>query len=134
MFVQILVPSTVGRVISNKIVCMWLSGSRVKGQTNINGQSDIFAIRLSSNQVSKGWEFSQSDFEGLRVQPIRFRGAGNSANQVSESWEFSQSGLEELEIQPIRFRGVRNSANQVSESWEFSQSGFEGLGVQPIRF
>jgi hypothetical protein len=38
---------------------------KVKGEKNINGQSHVFAIQLSSSQVSRVWEFSQSGFEGL---------------------------------------------------------------------
>jgi hypothetical protein len=79
---------------------MWLSGSKIKGQTNINGQSDIFAIRLSSNQVSKGWEFSQSDFEGLQAQPIRFRKTERSANQVSRGRKFSESHVFSVPVVP----------------------------------
>jgi hypothetical protein len=33
---------------------------QVKGQKNINGQSDVFAIQLSSDQVFSNWEFNQS--------------------------------------------------------------------------
>jgi hypothetical protein len=101
-----------------------VSGSKVKVQKNINGQLDVFAIQLLSNQVSRGWKFSQSGFEELGFQPVRFRGARISASQVSRGWEFSQSDA--FDIPP--------SSNQVSRSWEFSQSGFEVLGVHPIRF
>ncbi len=124
-------------------VCIYVC-VRVKGQKNINGQSNVSlyssrAIRFrgarsSANQVSRGSEFSQSGFEGLVIRPIRFRGAGNSANQILRAWEISQSGFERLGIQPIRFGGAGNSTNQVSRGWEFSQSGFEGLGIQPIKF
>jgi hypothetical protein len=97
---------------------------RVKVQKNINGQLDVFAIQLSSNQVSRSWEFSQSGFEGLGVQPIRLRGAWSSTNQVSNGWKFCQSGD----------FGVPLSSNQVSRGSEFSKSGFERLGLQPIRY
>jgi hypothetical protein len=56
---------------------------------------------------------SQSGLEGLGIQPIRFRGAGNSANLVLGPPKISQSGLEGLGIQPIRFGGARDSTNQV---------------------
>ncbi len=128
-----------------------MSGSKVKVQKNINGQLDVFAIQLLSNQVSRGWKFSQLGFEEPGFQPVRFRGVGDSANQmllvshprrirfrgagslanqVSRCSEFIQSGFEGLEIRPIRFRGAGSSAKQVSGASEFSQSGFEGLGVQ----
>ncbi len=45
---------------------------RVKGQKNINDQTNAFATQLSSTKVSRGWEFNQSGFEGLGVQPINF--------------------------------------------------------------
>jgi hypothetical protein len=45
---------------------------RVKGQKNINGQSDVFGILFKANQVFWSWGFSQSGFEGLGIQPIRF--------------------------------------------------------------
>ncbi len=55
-----------------------------------------FATQLSSGQVSRIWEFNQSGFEGLGIQPIRFRGAVNSANQVLRGWHsanyFSRAG------------------------------------------
>jgi hypothetical protein len=60
-----------------------------------------FATQLSSSQVSRIWEFNQSGFEGLGIQPIWFRGAVSSANQVLRGWQFSQ----------LFFEG-----------WEFSQS------------
>ncbi len=46
--------------------------SKVKGQKNINDQTNAFATQLSSTKVSRGWEFNQSGFEGLGVQPINF--------------------------------------------------------------
>ncbi len=116
-------------------LCVCLSQrSKFKGHENINGQSDVFAIQLSSNQVSSGWEFDRSGFEGLGVRPIRFRRAGNSANQVISVSPLVQSSFEALEVQPIRFSGGGSSTNQLSRRWGFDQSGFEGLGVQPIRF
>jgi len=54
----------------NKIVSVCLS--QVKGQKNIQRQSEIFASRLSSNQVSKGWESSEPGFEEWGIQTIRF--------------------------------------------------------------
>jgi hypothetical protein len=93
-------------------VCIYVC-VRVKGQKNINGQSNV---SLYSSRA------------------IRFRGARSSANQVLRASEISQSSFERLGIQLIRFRGAGNSTNQVSRGWEFSQSGFEGLGIQPIKF
>ncbi len=68
---------------------------------------------MSTNQISAPPKISQSGFEGLEIQPIRFQGAGNSAKHGFKGLEFSQSGFEGLEIQPIRFRGAGNSANQI---------------------
>jgi hypothetical protein len=64
-----------------KFVCGWLP-ARVKGQKNINGQTHVFGNQLSCNQVFSGWESIQFVFFQLKIQPIRFRGAGKSANQV----------------------------------------------------
>ncbi len=83
----------------NKFVCL----SQVKGQKNINDQTNAFATQLSSTKVLRGWELNQSGFEGPGIQTIRFLGAGNSTNHVLRSLEFSQSGFEELGVQPIRF-------------------------------
>jgi hypothetical protein len=103
-------------------MCVCVCLSQVKGQKNNKGQSHLFAIQLSSNQVSRGCEFSQSAFKGLKVRPIRFRGDGNSAYQVWRGWKFDQSGFVGLEIRPIRFCGAGNSANQVLKGWSFNQS------------
>lgn len=54
---------------------------KVRVQKNNNSQSDVFAIQLCSNQVSRGWEFNQSGFVGLGVWLIRFCGAESLANQ-----------------------------------------------------
>jgi hypothetical protein len=66
--------------------------SQVKGQENINDQTNAFSTQLSSIKVSRGWVFSQSGFEGPVIQQINIRGAGNSTNQVLRGWKFSQSG------------------------------------------
>jgi len=49
---------------------MWLPGSKIKGQKNINGESNV---SLCSSR------------------PIRFLGAGSSANQVFWDQDFRQS-------------------------------------------
>jgi len=69
--------------------------SKVTGQKNINGKSNVFAISVSSNKVSRDWEFSRSSVEGMGAQPITFRGPGSSANHVSRGWGLVQSGFEE---------------------------------------
>jgi len=101
-----IISSTVERVIWNKMR-LWLSGSKVKGKKNINGQSDVFAIQLSFKQVLKSWEFSQSDFEGLRIQPIKLWGAGGSANHM----------LSVFRCRPIRFFLTERSGNQIEGSY-----------------
>jgi hypothetical protein len=50
--------STEGRVI-RKILNAF-AFARVKGQKNVNGQSDVFTMQISPNQVFRGWKFSQS--------------------------------------------------------------------------
>jgi hypothetical protein len=82
----------------------------------------------------RGWEFNQSAFEGLRVQPIRFWRAGNSTNQILRGREFSQSGSEGLEAQPIRFWGARSSTNQVILVSHSRSIRFFELGVPPSRY
>ena len=120
-----------GHMKKNEFVCVCLSGQRSKKH---QWSTDVFAIQLSSNQVSRGWEFNQSGFEGLGIQPIRFWGAGSSANQVSR----------ELGVQPIRFWGAGSSANQVSRGWSSAnqvlRTGSSAnqvislSGSRPIRF
>ncbi len=127
---------------------MSVSGSKVKGQKNIDAKSNVSLsssrpIRFqgagsSANLVSRCWEFNQSGDFGVPLL----------SNQVSRHREFDQSGFKELGIQPIRFRGAENSTNQVisvsrshstrfrgvesstnqvSRSWEFNQSGVFGV-------
>jgi hypothetical protein len=66
-------------------------GSKVTKK--IDRQSDVFAIQLSSNQVSRGWQFCESGDFGVRLSsndvisvfqshPIRFFGTGTSGNQM----------------------------------------------------
>jgi hypothetical protein len=45
------------------------------------------------NQVSGASGFSQSGFEGLGTEPIRFQWPRNAAKQVSVVAEFGQSGF-----------------------------------------
>jgi len=132
----------------------WGQRSKVKGQKNINHQSDVFAIQLSSEQVSRGWGFSQSGFEGLGFQTIRLWVAGVSANQVwgasvrpiisfqcsiflqsgLRGWGFRQSGFEWLGFQPIRFRGAAVSVNQVSRGRSSANHIISASYLCPIRF
>ncbi len=92
-------------------------------------------MQFSSNKFSRDQEFSQSGFQDLGIQPIRFRGAENSTNQMlsvsrSRPIRFFQAGSstnQKLSTQysrPIRFRGAESSANQV-----ISLSG-----SHPVRF
>jgi len=75
------------------------------------------------NQMFRYAALVQSGVEGgssanqvlrVRVQPIRFRGAGSLANQVSMTSMCSQSGYEGPEVQQIRFQEAGTSANLVS--------------------
>jgi hypothetical protein len=111
---------------------------RVLVQSGVEGGS-------SANQVSRGWKFSKSGFDGLNVQPIRLWRAGSSANQVSRGWEFNQLGAVGLALssnqvfsswvfhQSDTF-GLPLSSNQVSRGWEFSQSGNFTIWVSSSQF
>jgi hypothetical protein len=97
---------------------------KLKGQKNINGQSDVFPIWISFSQVCWGWEFSQSDGFALplssnqmtlsfRARPIRFFGAWHltdrgfalpfSSTQVFWAWEFRQSGDFDIQLSYYKF-------------------------------
>jgi hypothetical protein len=76
---------------------------QVKGQKNINALSDVLAIQLSSNQVSRGWEFSPSHNFGVLL----------SFNQVLRGREFSQS----------HDFSVTLSFNHILRDSKFNQSG-----------
>jgi hypothetical protein len=66
----------------NKFVCVSVTGQRSKvKKTSMIGKMLLLSssrpLRFrwagnSTNQLSRGCEFSQSSFEGLEIQPIRF--------------------------------------------------------------
>ncbi len=120
-------------------------GVRVRVQKNINGKLHVSLcssrpIRFrgagsSANQVFRGWELSQSGFQGLGVQPIGFRWTGTSTDEVSRGWDISESGFEGLGIQPIRcFR----SSTRVPSGFFRPESSVNQMvslsGSRPIRF
>jgi hypothetical protein len=81
----LVIPSTIGRVIWKKTVCMCVCLCQGKKKH----QRSIRCFRYPS--------LKQLGSKGLGIQLIRFRGAR----------KFSQWGFEKLEIQPIKFRGAR---------------------------
>jgi hypothetical protein len=77
IFMSSFIPSTVGMVIWKKKKSSYVSGSKVKKTSIVNQMfslSDSCQIRFreagsSANQVSRGWEFSQSGFLGPGFRP-----------------------------------------------------------------
>jgi len=118
---------------------------RVTVQKNINGKLHVSlcssrpikfrGTESSANQVFRGWELSQSGFQGLGVKPIGFRGAGTSNDEVSRGWDISESDFEGLGIQPIK---CFPSPTRVPSGFFRPESSVNQMislsGSRPIRF
>ncbi len=118
-----LFPSKVRRVIPNKInLCVCVRLWQVKGEKKHQWSIRCFSYpavfqscfdrlgvrtirfvhaRNSTNQVSKGWQFSELGFEGLDIQAIRFRAVENSVNQFLRSCDFDQSGFVKHDLKGV---------------------------------
>ena len=131
------IPSTVGRVIWNKMrlyVCLFQVQKNTHMKLTIYTISPRQQCRIqttsllltgsSTNQVISHSEFDQSGSFELGVRPIRFFWAGSSANQVISHWAFDQSGYFSLGVQPIRLFWAGCSANEIISHSDFDQSGF----------